>query len=38
MINGVIRIECDTCYDYGVVFYGNGEDYDIEPCQCVKVE
>ena len=35
MINSVLSIPCDTCYDYGVVFLGDNNDYAVEPCDCV---
>ena len=35
MINGLERFDCDTCRGYGVVFYGDENDYNVEPCQCV---
>ena len=38
MIDGLIRVACDTCLGYGVVFYGNNDDYNVEPCQCVADE
>lgn len=35
MIKSVERINCDECYGHGVIFYGDDETYDIEPCECV---
>jgi len=35
MINSVQRINCDECYGHGVIFYGDNDDYSIEPCECV---
>lgn len=35
MINSVYTVECDTCYGYGAVFFGNDNDYHVEPCDCV---
>jgi hypothetical protein len=28
--------DCSECYGAGLVFIGNDNDYEIEPCQCVK--
>ena len=38
MINGLVRVKCDGCYDYGVVFYGDEDNYHVEPCPCVADE
>ena len=35
MINTLTRINCDECHGHGVIFWGNNEDYDVEPCECV---
>lgn len=35
MINSLTRINCDECHGHGVIFWGNDEDYDVEPCECV---
>jgi len=35
MINSIERINCDECYGHGVIFYGDNDDYGIEPCECV---
>ena len=35
MINSIQTIDCDTCYGRGVIFYGDSNDYHIEPCECV---
>jgi hypothetical protein len=35
MINSVLTIDCDTCSGRGHIFYGDNEDYAIEPCECV---
>lgn len=35
MINSVYSVECDTCLGHGVVFFGDNNDYSIEPCECV---
>ena len=36
MINSLIRIDCIDCHGYGVIFFGNDNDYDCEQCDCVK--
>lgn len=28
--------KCGACNSIGYVFYGDNEDYSIEPCDCVK--
>ena len=38
MINSVKTIVCDTCLGYGLLFFGNGNDYHVEPCDCVDEE
>ena len=35
MINSLQRINCDECYGHGVIFYGDNDDYAVEPCECV---
>jgi hypothetical protein len=35
MINTLERINCDECYGHGVIFYGDNDDYAVEPCECV---
>lgn len=35
MINSVYVADCDTCHGKGVVFFGDNEDYHIDPCECV---
>ena len=27
--------DCSTCRGRGIVFFGDNEDYHIEPCECV---
>jgi len=39
-LEGIIQdaeksIDCDTCSGRGHIFYGDNEDYAIEPCECV---
>jgi hypothetical protein len=31
----IISAECDECGGAGFVFWGNENDYDCEPCDCV---
>ena len=35
MINSVLQIECSDCNGHGVIFFGNDNDFDCEPCDCV---
>ncbi len=35
MINSVLTIECETCLGNGLVFFGDDNDYSVEPCGCV---
>ena len=35
MINSIQRINCDECYGHGVIFYGDEDNYAVEPCECV---
>ncbi len=30
--------DCSTCHGRGYVFYGDNEDYTIDPCECVANE
>ena len=38
MINSVMTIPCNDCLGEGLLFFGNGEDYHVEPCSCVDEE
>jgi hypothetical protein len=38
MINSVLTIDCQDCHGYGIIFFGNDNDYDCEPCDCVEGE
>ena len=29
-----MKVDCYLCYDRGEIFYGNGDDFDFEYCQC----
>jgi hypothetical protein len=35
MINSLTRIDCADCNGQGIIFWGDDQDYDLEPCQCV---
>ena len=35
MINSVKVIDCDTCRGVGLIFIGDNEDYNVEPCECI---
>jgi hypothetical protein len=35
MINSVMAFDCDECNGAGLLFWGNGLDHDVEPCNCV---
>ena len=30
-----IKIDCSECKGEGFIYWGNAEDYDVEPCECV---
>jgi hypothetical protein len=32
-----LKFDCSACSGRGYVFYGDNEDYAIEPCECVAV-
>ena len=34
MINSVLSVYCDECLNYGYLFFGSGEDYHVEKCEC----
>ena len=36
MINAIQLVECGTCYGQGVIFIGDDNDYNVEPCECVE--
>lgn len=27
-------LDCSDCYGQGFIFWGNGEDFDVEACDC----
>jgi len=35
MINSVLTIDCQDCLGHGVIFFGDNDNFDIEPCDCV---
>jgi len=35
MINALTRINCDECSGNGLIFWGDNDNYDVEPCECV---
>jgi hypothetical protein len=37
MINSVFRTECDECNGYGLIFWGNNQDYEVIACECAEV-
>lgn len=30
-----LSFDCSTCYGKGYLFYGDNNDYSIDPCDCV---
>ena len=38
MLNAITKIDCSGCYGAGYIFYGDENDYHIEPCECVANE
>ena len=34
MINSVLEIECNECHSSGLIFFGDGNDFDVETCDC----
>jgi hypothetical protein len=34
MVNSVQIFECDECGGEGLIFWGNGDEYDVETCSC----
>ena len=35
MINSIYVADCSVCSGKGIIFFGDNEDYAIEPCECV---
>lgn len=31
-----LDFDCGTCYGKGFVFFGDNNDYTIDPCDCIK--
>lgn len=31
----IIAVACEDCGGAGFIFYGNENDFDVEPCDCV---
>jgi hypothetical protein len=38
MINTVETIKCSECYGQGYIFYGDSDNFGVEPCECVSDE
>ena len=34
----IISVACDDCGGAGFIFFGNENDFDVEPCDCVADE
>ena len=34
-LNDILAIECDECGGAGFIFFGDNDNFDIEPCDCV---
>ena len=34
MINTVMNFKCEECNGYGYLFFGDGEEYHVEKCDC----
>ena len=37
-LNDILAIECDECGGAGFLFFGDENNYDCEPCDCVTDE
>ena len=35
MIKEIIAVACDECNGAGFVFFGDENNYDVEPCECI---
>ena len=33
-----LKFDCSQCQGEGYLYWGNNEDYDVEPCECVSEE
>ncbi len=34
MGNSVMSFYCDECQDFGYIFWGDNNEYDVEKCEC----
>lgn len=34
-LNEIVAVACDECGGAGFIFFGNENDFDVEPCECV---
>lgn len=34
-LSNVIAVACDECGGAGFIFFGNENDFDVQPCDCV---
>ncbi len=34
MINSLLTIDCQDCNGYGIIFFGDNDNFDCEPCDC----
>jgi hypothetical protein len=37
-LTNILAIDCDECGGAGFLFFGNENNYDVEPCDCVTDE
>jgi hypothetical protein len=37
-LTNIIAIDCSWCGGAGFIFFGNENDFDVEPCDCVTDE
>ena len=38
MSGSISVVICEDCDGFGAIFWGSGEDFDCEPCDCVTNE
>lgn len=31
-----LKFDCPECRGEGFVYWGNADDYDVEPCECIE--
>ena len=36
MPNSVLTIDCNDCRGQGYIYFGDSEEYDVMPCECVS--